>query len=242
MKHLKTIFSVLVLAAVVSCAKTQTPGGQVSFEVASDQQIDDVTRSNVSDFTELPSTADFIISVSCEELEYTWNGKISEWDAATVLLAGEYTVTASYGTIYEEGFGKPFFTGDAAFTIKGGEQIAVSIPVDLGNTVVRMTFTDSFKNYYPEYSFKLTRDGNTIVDFVKGETRAAFVDGWKFKLEGILIGEMTQTTISKDYSNLNPATAYTFNFDVTNVGGASLTIKFNDTVETIDLGDHELND
>ena len=114
--------------------------------------------------------------------------------------------------------------------------------MDLGNTVVRMTFTDSFKNYYPEYSFKLTRDGNTIVDFVKGETRAAFVDGWKFKLEGILIGEMTQTTISKDYSNLNPATAYTFNFDVTNVGGASLTIRFNDTVETIDLGDHELND
>lgn len=242
MKHLKTILSVLVLAMAVSCAKTQTPGGQVSFEVTSNQQISDVTKSKVSDFTELPSAADFRISVSSEELGYTWSGKISEWDAATVLLAGEYTVTASYSTIEEEGFGKPFFTGEAGFTIKGGEPTSVSIPVSLGNTVVMMSFTDSFKNYYPEYSFKLTRDGNTIVDFVKGETRAAFVDGWKFRLEGTLTGELKTVTISKDYSNLNPATAYTFNFDVTNVGGASLTIKFNDTVETIDLGDHELND
>ena len=53
---------------------------------------------------------------------------------------------------------------------------------------------------------------------------------------------MKTFTFSKDYSNLNEATAYTFNFDVTNVGGATITIKFNDTVETVELGDHELND
>jgi hypothetical protein len=31
-------------------------------------------------------------------------------------------------------------------------------------------------------------------------------------------------------------------FDVTNVGGTSITITFNDNVETVELGDFELND
>ena len=38
------------------------------------------------------------------------------------------------------------------------------------------------------------------------------------------------------------ATAYTFRFDVSNAGGTSITIEFNDTVETVELGDCELND
>ena len=242
MKHLKTIVSVLVLAVAVSCAKTQsTTGGQVNFAVSSNDQVADVTKSNVSDYTSLPTSADFTITVTGED--YTWTGKIAEWSAETVLLAGEYSVTATYGDLEnEEGFGKPFFTGTQTFTVKGGEQTSVSIPVSLGNAIVRMTFTDSFNNYYPQYTFKLSREGQEIVTFVKGETRAAFVDPWKFTLEGTLVGEMKTSTFSKEYTNLNEATAYTFNFDVTNVGGATITIKFNDTVETIELGDYELND
>ena len=105
-----------------------------------------------------------------------------------------------------------------------------------------MTFTEAFNNYYSDYTFKLTRGETTIATFNKGETKAAFVDPWKFKLEGTLVGEMKTSTFSKDYSNLSEATAYTFNFELTNVGGAAITIKFNDTVETIELGDYELND
>lgn len=242
MKHLKTIVSVLALAVAVSCAKTQSStGGQVNFSVSSNDFVTDVTKSNVSDYTSLPSAADFTITVTGEE--YTWTGKIENWSAETVLLAGEYSVTAIYGDLEnEEGFDKPFFTGTQTFTIAGGEQTSVSIPVSLGNAIVKMTFTDSFNNYYPQYTFKLSRDSKEIATFVKGETRGAFVDPWKFKLEGTLVGEMKTSTFSKDYSNLEVGTAYTFNFDVTNVGGATITIKFNDTVETVELGDFELND
>ena len=242
MKHLKTIVSVLVLAMAVSCAKTQSSaGGQVIFEVSSNDQVADVTKSNVSDYTALPSAADFTITITGEE--YSWTGKVSEWSAETALTVGEYSVTATYGDLEnEEGFDKPFFTGTQIFAVVGGEQTAVSVPVSLGNAIVRMTFTEAFNNYYPEYSFKLSRDAKEIAVFTKGETRAAFVDPWKFKLEGTLVGEMKTSTFSKDYSNLSEATAYTFNFDVTNAGGATITIKFNDTVETVELGDFELND
>ena len=242
MKHLKTFVSVLALALAVSCVKTQsTTGGQVIFAVSSNDQVVDVTKSNVSDYTTLPSAADFTITVTGQE--YTWTGKISDWSAETVLTAGEYVVNATYGDLEnEEGFDKPYFTGEQTFTVKGGEQTSVSVPVSLGNAIVRMTFTEAFNNYYPDYTFKLTRDGKDIAVFAKGETRAAFVDPWKFKLEGTLVGEMKTSTFSKDYSNLSEATAYTFHFDVTNVGGAAITIKFNDTVETVELGDYELND
>lgn len=242
MKHLKTIVSVLVLAVAVSCAKTQSSiGGQVNFAVSSNDLVTDVTKSNVSDYTSLPTAAEFTITVTGEE--YSWTGKIADWSAETILLAGEYSVTATYGNLEkEEGFDKPFFTGTKTFTIVGGEQATVPIPVTLGNAIVKMTFTESFNNYYPQYTFKLSRDSKEIATFVKGETRAAFVDPWKFKLEGTLVGEMKTSTISKEYSNLNEATAYTFHFDVSNVGGTAITIKFNDTVETIELGDFELND
>ena len=242
MKHLKTIFSVLALVLAVSCAKTQSAtGGQVIFSVSSNDAVADVTKSHVSDYTALPSAADFTITITGEE--YSWTGKISEWSAETALTVGEYSVTATYGNLEnEEGFDKPFFTGTQTFTVVGGEQVAVSVPVSLGNAIVRMTFTEAFNNYYPDYTFKLSRDTKEIAAFTKGETRAAFLDPWKFKLEGTLVGEMKSSTFSKDYSNLSEATAYTFNFDVTNVGGATITIRFNDTVETIELGDYELND
>ena len=156
MKHLKTFVSVLALALAVSCVKTQsTTGGQVIFAVSSNDQVVDVTKSNVSDYTTLPSAADFTITVTGQE--YTWTGKISDWSAETVLTAGEYVVNATYGDLEnEEGFDKPYFTGEQTFTVKGGEQTSVSVPVSLGNAIVRMTFTEAFNNYYPDYTFKLT--------------------------------------------------------------------------------------
>ena len=49
-------------------------------------------------------------------------------------------------------------------------------------------------------------------------------------------------TFTKDYTGLNEATAYTIVFDASNVGAGAITISFNNTVETVELGDLELND
>lgn len=243
MKHLKTIISVLILLAVCSCAKNEIAGdGKVVFEVANNQSVVDKTKSNVSDYTALPSTRDFVLSITDSDSSPVWTGKVSEWDSATKLQEGYYNVSASYGSEDEEGFDKPYFAGTSSFTIVGGQTTTVSIPVNLGNTVVKISCTQNFKNYYKDYTFKFTRDGEDIVTFVKDETKGAFIQGYKFKLEGTLTGEVKTYTFSQEYSNLEAATAYTFVFDADNVGGASITIRFNDTVETVELGDYELND
>lgn len=243
MKHLKTIFSILAMIAAFSCTKSQTEGnGRVAFSVSSSYVVADVTKSNVSDYTALPAAGDFVITILDDSSAQVWSGKISEWDSSTPLPAGNYTVNASYGDIEDEGFDKPYFTGAQTFAVKGGETSSVSVPVALGNTIIRISCSDYFKKYYSDYTFRLTRGTAEIAMFVKDEARAAFVDGYKVKVEGTLTGELKTYSFEKEYTGLDEATAYTLNFDAPNVGGSTITISFNDTVETVELGDYELND
>jgi hypothetical protein len=243
MKHLKTIFGVLALIAAVSCTKSQTEGnGRVAFAVSSNDVVADMTKSNVSDYTALPAVGDFTITILDESSSQFWAGKISEWDSSTPLPAGNYTVNASYGDIEDEGFDKPYFTGTQTFAVKGGETSSVSVPVALGNTIIKISCSEYFKKYYSDYTFRLTRGTAEIATFVKDETKAAFVDGYKIKVEGVLQGELKTYSFEKEYTGLDEATAYTLNFDAPNVGGSTITISFNDTVETVELGDYELND
>lgn len=173
MKHLKTIIGIVALCALFSCAKSQTDGrGQVSFSLTSSLEIADQTKSNVSDYTTLPSAGDFTITITNSESETFWTGKISEWDEATLLPVGAYMVNATYGSLEDEGFDKPFFTGSANFTVQGAQNTDVNITVSLGNTVILVKCTDNFKNYYEDYTFNLVRDGATIATFVKNETKA----------------------------------------------------------------------
>ena len=242
MKHLKTIMGILVVLVAVSCGKTTSSDkGQVVFDVSSNQQIVDMTKSNVSDFTELPSVSEFTVTIT--GTDYNWTGTIAEWEESTLLQAGNYTVTAIYGSLEEEGFDKPFFEGTMTFTVIGGEAVTVSIPVSLGNSVIKINCSEYFKKYYTDYTFNITRGASQVVTFAKNETRAAFIDAYKFTISGTLQSELKTYNFSKDYTNLDVATAYTFAFDVANVGGSSITIQFKDGyTETIELGDYELNE
>ena len=244
MKRLQTLFGALMILAAVSCNKNQQAGeGQVSFEVRSIDTVADVTRSNVSDYTTLPAADAFSIKITDASSQTVYEGKIMDWVSAdNTLKAGEYSVTAECGKVEDEGFDKPYFIGNQTFTVNGGETSEVSIPVSLGNTIVRVECTDGFRNYYKDWSFKLTRNGADIIAFAKDETKAAFVDGYRFTLSGVMEAETKTYTFNKEYSSLEPATAYTFVFDVTNAGSAAITISFNNKVETVELGDIELND
>jgi len=243
MKHLKTIIGIVALCAVVSCTKSQNAGsGYVDFMVKNTAEVADMTRSNVSDYTTLPSTGDFTIVIKDAENGQVWSGKCSEWDPTTSLVEGEYTVEASYGFLEVEGFNKPYFYGNQSFTVVGNETVAVEVPVVLGNTIIRISCSDKFKSYFHDYNFKLTRDGLDVVIFPKDEDKAAFIDGYKIRVEGTLTSETKTQTFSKDYTNLYEATAYTLAFDVPQVEGSTITISFNDRVDEVELGNIELND
>jgi len=229
----------------VSCSKDHKGGaeGSISFSVASDEEVSVVTKGNVSDYTTLPAAGGFTITVKDSDNATVWSGLISDWDETTALNVGSYSVTAAYGAEGTEGFDKPYFAGSANFSIAGAETKSVNIPVALANSIVRINCTDAFKNYFPTYSFSVTTGTGNVIAFAQNETRAAFVDAFKFTIAGTLTNQGgTQSTFSKEYTNLEEKTCYTVTFDVTNVGGVSVTVSFNDTVTTLDLGNIELND
>ena len=244
MKTLKSLLGLIALLTVASCAKTVTETeGCVHFAICTDQVLADITRSNVSDYTSLPDAADFVLTITDAEGSVFWNGTVSEWDPATRIKAGEYSVRAVYGDIEDEGFDKPCFEGVQTFTVKGKETSQVEISASLANTLIMVNCTDRLKNYYKDYTFSLERNNTRIVTFAKGESRAAFVDGYKITVTGVLISETgAEKTFSQEYSGLSSATAYNMLFDVSGTGSSAITITFNNTVGTIDLGDVELND
>ena len=243
MKRLRTLMSMLAVIAAVSCAKNPAAGeGQVVFVVSNEETVVDCTKSNVSDYTTLPSTEDFSIIIKDAQGKTLFDDKLSAWDSSTLLTSGTYSVTASCGDIEIEGFDKPYFYGNVSFTVVGGQTSQVSVPVSLENTIVKIECTQNFKNYYKDYIFALKRGGEEIVSFSKEETRAAFVDGYKFTLTAKIESETKTYDVTREYSNLDVATAYTILFDVTTAGGSGISITFNDQVEEINLGDKELNE
>jgi hypothetical protein len=244
MKTLKLFMGLAVLVTAISCVKTAADSeGSVSFVISADQYLPDVTKSNVSDYTELPQPDDFIITISNASGASVWRGKSSDWNSTTKLQVGEYTAKAVYGNIEEEGFDKPCFEGVQTFSVRSKETTQVEIPASLANTLIKISCTDDFEHYYKDYSFKLERNNMDIVTFAKGEERAAFVDGYKLTVAGTLTTETGSVkTFSREYTSLAAATAYNMIFDVAGVGNGTFTISFNNTVETVELADVELND
>ena len=246
------LYRISVLAAlslaVLSCSTKVSPvesgaEGFVNFTVENGGEIAEVTKSNVSDYTTLPGASDFKIVVKNSDGASVYDGLVSGWTSSTALMVGNYSVEASYGVDGEEGFDKPYFTGATNFAVTGGQTTSVSVPVKLGNSLVKISCSESFRNYFPQWNFKITTGTGTVIEFPSTETRAAFVDAYKFTVSGSFTSQGgTAKDWSKDYNNLEAATCYTIRFDASNIGGLKVTVTFDDTVETVDCGDVELND
>ena len=242
MKMYRLVLGLMALAVMsVSCAK-QSDGGVV-FKLDADLGVLEQTRSNVSDYTTLPSTGDFTIVITKSNGDEVYNGLLSAYDETTPLKAGNYTVKASYGSTSEEGFDKPCFQGQKEFSITGDNTTTVTIPVTLANSIIKVYCTDAFRAYFQDWSFAFTTGSGSKIEFRKNESRAAFVEAYKLSVAGTLTDQGGKIqTFGKAYDTvLSPKTCYTIKFDVSNVGSIStITITFDDTKENESV-DIELN-
>ena len=67
MKFIKTSILCLATVAAAACHKSEAPtaaDGTITFAVAAQQEVNDVTRSKVSDITDLPAAADFTLTIT----------------------------------------------------------------------------------------------------------------------------------------------------------------------------------
>lgn len=244
---MKKILVTSIAVLSLSCAKMPQAAvqeyGKVDFSVKAENYVDETVKSVVSDYASLPVQSDFSILIMDASKNTVYSGPVSEWSAQTPISTGTYTVTATYADPEDEGFGKAAFEGETEFTVEGGKTTPVSIDASLANCMVKVAVSESFSNYYPEYSFSITTGLGTTISFPTGETRAAFIYAYRFEVKGEMTSQGgTAKIFSKTYQALEPATCYTLSFDVTGTGGSSISITFDDTVETVNLEDIELNE
>lgn len=244
----------MLLMGAVACSKSgeDTGGdpttGRLTVSLAAEQQVADVTRSQVSDFAQtMPDRNDFTLTVKRRgETAVVWTGKHAEVPAAGIeLAAGDYTAEASYGSAADEGFDKARFSTEqpVQFTVNGGQSTSVALTAKPANTIIKMETTERFRNYFPKHGFTLTTGAGTAIEFPKGETRGAFIEATKFKVAGTLTNQGgTQQSFAKEYTAVNPATCYTITFDASGTDGARIEITFDNDVQTVDLGDIDLNE
>ncbi|MCQ2167344.1 MAG: DUF4493 domain-containing protein [Bacteroidales bacterium] len=237
----KLLFALACILASVSCSKDGN-AGSVQFTLTSDIAVQEIVKSRVSDFTELPSPNDFVLTIKDSNGEKVWEGKLSQWSAATAISVGTYSVTATYGDVTVEGAGKPCYEGSTNFSVAGSSTSNVKIPVDLKNCIVKLVFSDAFKNYFTSGKFTITTGNSSkfVVDNYSPD--ALFMEPYQFNLKAELTnqGKAVQN-FEKNYNDLAAATLYTLKFDASNIGGLVVTVTFNDNVTTVDLGDVEIN-
>lgn len=248
----KSMVFALALMGFMACNDGDSPekkvggSGYLSLEIAQAESVENVTRAQITigeaanDYT-TPAAKDFTINITNEEEGYAWSGTIGEWDATTALAEGSYSVSASYdnGSV---GFNKPRFAGSTTFTIIGGETKVVSIPVKLKNALVRLSFSEMFKNYYSFEKFVVSSNGSNI-DFTADQSNAAFIETGEFTITTTLTSQAGVETTKTFTYTAKEAQCYTIAFDASNIGGNSFTITFGDEpTETVDFGDIDINE
>ena len=79
---------------------------------------------------------------------------ISEFDNNELYKVGKYTLEATYGTIEEEGFEKPYYYGSTEVIVKENKVTQASLSAKLANSMVSIATTEAFQSYFSSYSFQ----------------------------------------------------------------------------------------
>lgn len=164
----------------------------------------------------------------------------SELEANSTLPTGAYTLEAYYGSENDEGFEKPYFYGAAEFHIYDSETSNPEVLISLSNSMVSVTYSEAFKNYFSAYTTTLQSEAGVPVTFSQIENRPAYLKPGEIAIT-INATKTTGTQISLQPASIKAKakTYYNVTFDVNggNVGDATLTITFDDatTLEPIEI-------
>lgn len=146
-----------------------------------------------------------------------------------VPVGGEYTVEAySSNKILSEGFeAEPYYSGSEKVTVEPNTSHTVEVESKLAQCLVKVSYSDSFKSYFSDYSATITGNEGTSISFAKNETREAYVkSGQQLNVNLALTpngGQPTQL-IKPITENSLAAYRYNVNFDVNTDGNGNIKV------------------
>lgn len=269
MKMKKLLLVALAAMSFVACsksddetAKVNSPEGTgiVSFGVAPSLSVEG-TRAQVAlpEGTTVPEGGAFALAISSTDTATGYTG--GSWTSVdafnenykkTYFKAGVYDATVTWGNASEEGENKPFFKGEVQYNVNARQLINVTIPAKLANSIVKVEFSDNFKNYFENGAdFTITSgNGNEwAVDY--DTTPYIFVESGKdLTISGSAVKQRPSASVEPAVVEFDDVvktmvacTMYTYKYDVSTAGNVSVEITItNEPTETIDVGAQEVND
>lgn len=208
---------------------------------------------NLNNYIEIPAAKDFNIT-----LEKTDGTFLKTWTKLQYFLdyahehtfdTGAYTLTAFYGEKGKQDFEAPYFEASASFNVLSGKTQELDLKAELMNSMVKVNYTDAFKNYMSDFHSRLHTDGRTD-DIIYGdsETRPAFIEPNNASLTVHFTTKESGITSSKMVGDFAPMgkTLHNVTFDIakSDKGSAQLAISFDDSLEEdniyVDLTDELL--
>ncbi len=266
MNRLKVLIIVATLA--VACSKEDGSDANVGYGsakiVVTTDSVVAVGETRADSYYEipsalLPSSADLVLSIVGEYVDpesgetKQFNSQYESLDAYNedepLLYAGEYTATVSnYTDLAGEGETYACFSGSANFEVVARTTGSITIPATLQNSIVRITATSDFCNYY-ENGAELTAStdaGSTLlyshpdnsandgkILFVAPET-TLYLEGWGVKQNPTESTTASTTTFVKSVIGQTVASQMsTISVDAGSTGGAGLTITLDDSITKV---------
>lgn len=243
----------LLWPAVTGCSDDKSFAGSDTgtLKPLVDLQLDPLTGSGAASSSratvDRPITVDDLsLRVTAIDGDYTntWT-PLSSFDPAKEFPVGMYSVEAFYGDEADEGYGKPYYYGSDEVKVSTGRTTEVSINAALANSIIKVVFTDAFKEYMAAYTATVNTAGAQAFVYDEAAADELYVKSGETSLDI----EMTKpngltATLEVARFTAKPRYRHTVTVDVNGgeVGKAeALTITFDETLEskefTIDITD-----
>lgn len=188
---------------------------------------------------------DFIIQVLKDGATYTWYN-YDEMPDSINLIAGEYTIKASYGTNPAIAFSSPYYEGKEDVEIIQTQHTDVDITCTLANAMMSIDFTENFEKVYTDYNLIISNKYWTSDDyflFTKGETRDVYLAVADIELTLILrrYDDELFTYSLPDITDVEARNHYNVTFDVDYEDSAPISVTIDETTNDI-VDSYEVSD
>lgn len=197
MKLKETVFFAASLAILMASCSDETPWdkagsngeGSIKLHLSSSVDLESEMPQVRSVSSEIvpPPASDFQIRMTNTDGSYvkSWNS-LEEFEKETDFRADTYTIEAFYGTPSSQGIVKEdekghehayFYGISGEIKVEPGKSTDVQIHTMLGNAVVIIEYSESFQNYFTDWSTQLITQGETPLDLGNNEGMAYVVPG-----------------------------------------------------------------
>ncbi|MEG1644702.1 MAG: DUF4493 domain-containing protein [Alistipes sp.] len=240
-----SLFLLLIACTFIGCSTQADPTpsgyGSVQFACTTSEEV----LSRAATTVTVPVAGDFALTITNgSDYTQTWAHFTDFVPSAHKLKEGNYTASITWGDSALEGINKPFYTGTTPFIIESDKTASAAITAKLGNAQVRILCTAAFKGYFHNTAFTLTTAAGNNFSYTDQTEDALFVRAnAAFDLTGTAIKQngVPFTLPTQHVAAAKPQTRYTYTFDVSTVGSATVSIYLDDTLIEEIVINEELN-